>query len=55
MYSNSEYNNNSNQYSQDIIDLFYPVGRGSIDFTDTDYNNYLGCTWKIVAYWKRVA
>lgn len=46
MYSNSEYNNNLNQYSQDIIDLFYPIGRGFIDFTDTDYSNYLGCTWE---------
>lgn len=55
MYSNSEYNNNLNEYTQDIIDLFYPIGRGFIDFTDTDYSNYLGCTWEIVAYWKRVA
>lgn len=46
MYSNSEYNNNLNRYSQDIIDLFYPIGRGFIDFTDTDYSNYLGCTWE---------
>lgn len=46
MYSNSEYNNNLNQYTQDIIDLFYPIGRGFIDFTDTDYSNYLGCTWE---------
>lgn len=55
MYSNSEYNNNLNEYTQDIIDLFYPIGRGFIDFTSTDYSNYLGCTWEIVAYWKRVA
>ena len=46
MYSNSEYNNNLNQYTQDIIDLFYPIGRDFIDFTDTDYSNYLGCTWE---------
>lgn len=46
MYSNSKYNNNLNEYTQDIIDLFYPIGRGFIDFTDTDYSNYLGCTWE---------
>ena len=46
MYSNSKYNDNLNEYSQDIIDLFYPIGRGFIDFTDADYSNYLGCTWE---------
>ena len=46
MYSNNKYNNNLNEYSQDIIDLFYPIGRGFIDFTDTDYSNYLGCSWE---------
>ena len=46
MYSNSKYNDNLNEYTQDIIDLFYPIGRGFIDFTDTDYSNYLGCTWE---------
>lgn len=46
MYSNSEYNNNLNEYTQDIIDLFYPIGRGFIDFTNTDYSNYLGCSWE---------
>ena len=46
MYSNSKYNDNLNEYTQDIIDLFYPIGRGFIDFTDTDYSNYLGCSWE---------
>lgn len=46
MYSNSEYNNNLNGYTQDIIDLFYPIGRGFIDFTSTDFSNYLGCSWE---------
>lgn len=29
-----------------IIDLLYPIGRGFIDFTNTDYSNYLGLTWE---------
>lgn len=29
-----------------IIDLIYPIGRGFIDFTDTDYSNWLGLTWE---------
>ena len=29
-----------------IIELIYPIGRGFIDFTDTDYSNYLGFTWE---------
>ncbi len=29
-----------------MIDLLYPVGRGFIDFTDTDYSNWLGLTWE---------
>lgn len=29
-----------------LADLFYPIGRGFIDFTDTDYSNYLGFTWE---------
>ena len=28
-----------------MIDLLYPIGRGFIDFTDTDYSNWLGLTW----------
>lgn len=30
----------------DLLDLVYPIGRGFIDFTDTDYSNYLGLTWE---------
>ncbi len=29
-----------------IFDMVYPVGRGFIDFTDTDFSNYLGFTWE---------
>lgn len=29
-----------------IVDLLYPVGRGFLDFTDTDYSNWLGLTWE---------
>lgn len=29
-----------------IIDLIYPIGRGFIDFTDTDYSHWLGLTWE---------
>ena len=29
-----------------MIDLLYPIGRGFIDFTDTDYSNWLGLTWE---------
>ena len=29
-----------------ILDKVYPIGRGFIDFTDTDYSNYLGFTWE---------
>lgn len=29
-----------------IIDLIYPIGRGFIDFTNTDYSNWLGLTWE---------
>lgn len=35
-------NNNFNE----ILNLVYPIGRGFIDFTDTDYSNYLGFTWE---------
>ncbi len=31
---------------EDLLDLAYPIGRGFIDFTDTDYTNYLGGTWE---------
>nr|DAK69463.1 MAG TPA: baseplate protein [Caudoviricetes sp.] len=41
-------NINSNDVSgvNKILDLVYPVGRGFIDFTDTDYTNYLGFKWE---------
>ena len=29
-----------------ILNLIFPIGRGFIDFTDTDYSNYLGFTWE---------
>ena len=29
-----------------LADMFYPIGRGFIDFTGTDYSNYLGFTWE---------
>ena len=29
-----------------VIDMIYPIGRGFIDFTNTDYSNYLGFTWE---------
>lgn len=47
-----------------LLDSIFPIGRGFIDFTNTDYSNYLGFTWErelvgltpeVVAYWKRVA
>lgn len=31
---------------RDLLDMVYPVGRGFIDFTDTDYSTYLGFTWE---------
>lgn len=31
---------------KDLLDLVYPIGRGFIDFTDTDYSRYLGFTWE---------
>lgn len=30
----------------DIYNAIYPIGRGFIDFTDTDYSNYLGFDWE---------
>ena len=30
----------------EIANLIYPIGRGFIDFTGTDYSNYLGFTWE---------
>ena len=29
-----------------LLDSIYPIGRGFIDFTDTDFSNYLGFTWE---------
>ena len=29
-----------------LLDAVYPIGRGFIDFTNTDYSNYLGFTWE---------
>ena len=29
-----------------IFEAIFPIGRGFIDFTDTDYSNYLGFTWE---------
>ena len=37
---------NLNFNFSEILNLIYPVGRGFIDFTDTDYSNYLGFTWQ---------
>lgn len=38
--------NNINYNFTEILNLVYPIGRGFIDFTDTDYSNYLGFTWE---------
>ena len=32
--------------NHNILDMLYPIGRGFIDFTDTDYSNYLGLSWE---------
>jgi hypothetical protein len=29
-----------------LIELLYPIGRGFLDFTNTDYSNWLGLTWE---------
>lgn len=29
-----------------IFEAMFPIGRGFIDFTNTDYSNYLGFTWE---------
>lgn len=31
---------------EQLLNALYPIGRGFIDFTDTDYSNYLGFTWE---------
>lgn len=30
----------------EVLDQVYPIGRGFIDFTNTDFSNYLGFTWE---------
>lgn len=29
-----------------LLEAMWPIGRGFIDFTNTDYTNYLGFTWE---------
>lgn len=37
---------NAIKYNGDeLLNLLFPIGRGFIDHTDTDYSNYLGFTW----------
>lgn len=31
---------------EQVLNQLYPIGRGFIDFTDTDYSNYLGFVWE---------
>lgn len=31
---------------EELMNAIYPIGRGFIDFTETDYSNYLGFTWE---------
>ena len=38
--------NNLNNNFNELLNLIYPIGRGFIDFTDTDYSNYLEFTWE---------
>lgn len=37
---------NLNYNFSEILNLMCPIGRGFIDFTETDYSNYLGFTWE---------
>ena len=37
---------NVNFNFKEILNLIFPIGRGFIDFTNTDYSDYLGFTWK---------
>ena len=42
-------NNNFNELNTLISNIYnqiFPIGRGFLDFTDTDYSNYLGFTWE---------
>lgn len=38
--------NELNTLINNIYNQMWPVGRGFIDFTNTDYSNYLGFTWE---------
>ena len=45
--TDTPYNESTFQAMQlKLLDSIYPIGRGFIDFTDTDYSNYLGFTWE---------
>lgn len=35
-----------NAMQSKLLDSVYPIGRGFIDFTNTDFSNYLGFTWE---------
>ena len=37
---------NTEDAINEVLNLVYPIGRGFIDFTDTNYSNYLGFTWE---------
>ena len=43
---NSANLNNNFDYLKDLIESMWPIGRGFIDFTNTDYSNWLGFTWE---------
>lgn len=38
--------NELNTLINNIYNQMWPIGRGFIDFTNTDYSNYLGFTWE---------
>lgn len=45
--SDTPYNASTFQAMQlKLLDSVFPIGRGFIDFTNTDYSNYLGFTWE---------
>lgn len=45
--TNTPYNSATFEAMQKkLLDSVYPIGRGFIDFTNTDYSNYLGFTWE---------
>lgn len=51
IFSNSDKDTYSCKYIDSnmqggLLDKLFPIGRGFIDFTDTDYSNYLGFTWE---------